>query len=91
MTLENYKRARKFTKVAMFGNLLLVGLVLLQVFSSVVLKDIPFLVLVIVFGIFVYILNVKSIALHNQAIKEIENNLSSKESLQSKDKEIIQP
>ena len=75
MTLDNYKRARRFTRIAMLGNILLVGLVLFQVFSTVTLQSIPFLTLVAVFGIFIYILNVKSIALHNRAIKEIENNL----------------
>lgn len=79
--LETYKRARKFTRIAMLGNLLLVGLILLQVFSSVALKDVPFLILVIVFGIFIYIINIKSLALHNKAIKDIEDNIQ-------KDKEV---
>ena len=73
--LGNYKRARKFMRIAMLGNVLLVLLILLQVFSSVVLADIPFLVLVVVFGLFIYLLNWKSISLHNKAIQEIEDNL----------------
>jgi len=76
--LENYKQARKLTRVGMFGNILLVGLVLLQVFKNITSQDAPFLVLVVVFGIFIYIVNVKSIALHNAAIKDIESKLEPK-------------
>ena len=77
--LDSYKRAKKFTRIANLGNILLVGLVLFQVFSSITLRNVPFLILVVVFGIFIYILNVKSIAIHNSAIKDIEDKIREKE------------
>ena len=77
--LDSYKRAKKFTRIANLGNILLVGLVLFQVFSSITLRNVPFLILVVVFGIFIYILNVKSIAIHNAAIKDIEDKIREKE------------
>ena len=76
--LDSYKRAKKFTRIANLGNILLVGLVLFQVFSSITLRNVPFLILVVVFGIFIYILNVKSIAIHNSAIKDIEDKIREK-------------
>lgn len=78
--LDNYKRAKKFTRIANLGNILLVGLVLFQVFGSITLRNIPFLILVVVFGIFIYILNIKSIAIQNAAIKDIEDKIREKKS-----------
>ena len=91
--LNTYEKAKRLDKVAMLGNLLLVGLVLFQVFSSITFRAIPFLVLLIVFGIFAYIINAVSMSIYNKAMVELEEKLAMQEDshklTQNKNKEVI--
>ena len=75
MILNKYRKAKILSRIGLLANTLLIGLLLLQIYSSIRFKDTAFIILVILFGIFTVFLNILSYGIHQEALEEIEEKI----------------
>lgn len=73
--LDQYKKSRKINQVAGISNFLLILLLLFFAGSVVSVRDLGFLLLILIFGLFSFALNLANVYMQSVAMKEIESKL----------------